>query len=273
VRRRRLDGRDASLAEHLEVLPILAWGPDDTELVAGGPEHRRRLLDRGLVHLRPLVVESLGRYRRALAEKRTLLARGDRRGLEGWNGVLSRHGAEISGARAGLAAEVDAGLGELASRYAPELPPAGLRYRPSHPAALEGEAALAAALERARAEESERRQPLLGPHRDRVELVWDGEDARRVASAGERKALGLLLLAALATRLAAAGREPALVLDDIDAELDRGRLERLAGLFEAFPRRWLSSNRPQVWEGVGGLRRVLLEHPGETPREGPRGDS
>ncbi|HSM14407.1 MAG TPA: DNA replication and repair protein RecF [Thermoanaerobaculia bacterium] len=273
VRRRRLDGRDASLAEHLEVLPILAWGPDDTEIVAGGPEHRRRLLDRGLVHLRPLVVESLGRYRRALAEKRALLARGDRRGLEGWNGVLARHGAEISGARAGLAAEVDVALGELASRHAPELPPVGLRYRPSHPSALEGEAALAAALERARAEESERRQPLLGPHRDRVELVWDGEDARRVASAGERKALGLLLLAALATRLAAAGREPALVLDDIDAELDRGRLERLAGLFEAFSRRWLSSNRPQVWEGVGGLRRVLLERPGEAPREGPGGGS
>jgi DNA replication and repair protein RecF len=252
---------------------MLAWGPDDTELVAGGPERRRRLLDRGLVHQRPLLLESLGRYRRALGEKRALVVRGDRRGLEAWNTVLARHGAEISAARARLAGEVDAVLSELAARHVPELPPVGLRYLPSHPAALEGTDALAAAFERARAQELERRQALLGPHRDGVELVWDGDDARKVASAGERKALGLLLLAALATRLAAGGVTPALVLDDVDAELDRSRLERLAGLFEAFPRRWLSSNRPQVWEGVHGLRRVLLERPGTAPREASGGGS
>ena len=95
-----------------------------------------------------------------------------------------------------------------------------------------------------------------------------------MASAGERKLVGLLLLAALARRLGALGRPPALLVDDADAELDRGRLEGLLATLAGFPRLLLSSNRPEVWPAAAGLERVDVEalRPASAgaPRAGPR---
>ncbi len=268
VRTRGLDGREAPLAEHLAVLPVLAWNPADGELVSGAPAARRRFLDRGLVHLRPALLEDFGRYRRALAGKRALLARGDRRGLGAWNELLARHGAEIATARAALTAEVEREVADLVERHLPGLPPIALRYRPSEPSALDGVAALAAALEQAAAAEIGRRQPLVGPHRDELELAWNGATARQAASAGEAKLLGLLLTAALARRLAASGREPLLLVDDADAELDPARLRAAAAALAEFPALLLTSSRPAVWEGVEGLVRVALGGPEEGSRGG-----
>jgi DNA replication and repair protein RecF len=271
ARQRRLDGREAPLAEHLGVLPVLAWSPEDAEIVAGGPAARRRYLDRGLVHLRPALLEDYGRYRQALGEKRALLARGGGRGLEAWNELLARHGAPIAAARETLAREVEASLAELAARHLPELPPIRLRYRPSHAAALDGAEALAAVLARAAGEESERRQPLVGPHRDELELSWNGRPARQAASGGEAKLLGLLLVAALARRLADDRREPLLLVDDADSELDPSRLAAAAAALGEFRALLLTSNRPGVWEGVGGLARETLESPGAGPPKTPAG--
>jgi recombinational DNA repair ATPase RecF len=86
-----------------------------------------------------------------------------------------------------------------------------------------------------------------------------GLPLRREASTGERKALALALLAALAGLLARAGREPLLLLDDADAELDRRRAERLLERFSPFRQVVFSSSRPEVWPASGGPARVRLE--------------
>ncbi len=83
-------------------------------------------------------------------------------------------------------------------------------------------------LEVVRAAEERRRLPLLGPHRDELELRWRGRELRRTASAGERKSLALALVAAQALVLEEKRRTaPVLLLDDADAELDRGALARV----------------------------------------------
>lgn len=270
TRTRALDGRAAALGEHLAVLPVLAWTQAESALVAGAPALRRRFFDRGLVHVRPSLLTDLARYRQALAEKRALLARRDRRGLEAWNALLARHGAALAAARATLIAEVAAELAATARELAPELAGVALRYRPAAAASLAGEAALAAALEEARAEELARGQPLVGPHRDDIELDWQGAAARGAVSAGEAKALGLLLLAALARRLAAAGREPTLLVDDADAELDARRVALLAGVLAGFSQVYLTSSRETVWSAVPGFERVALEAPLAAPAGGPQ---
>ena len=70
---------------------------------------------------------------------------------------------------------------------------------------------------------------------------------RRVASAGERKALSLLMLAAHGRVLAAAGRPAVHLLDDADAELAPQTLAALWGIFARTPQLFATSNRPQVW--------------------------
>jgi len=257
-RSRTLDGKSAPLAEHLAVLPTLAWGHADQELLTGAPELRRRFLDRAAVLLRPALLDDLTRYRRALSAKRALLEQGrpSPAELESWNRLLARHGARVAAARGELAAGLDRTLGALVARHLPALPPIALAYRASSPAALAGEAALAAELESARGREVGRRAPLVGPHRDDLELSWNGGSARAGASAGERKALGLLLLAATAARLAAADREPMLLVDDADAELDRERLVAVLGAFAGVSRLIATSARPEVWGDGQGLQTV-----------------
>src|SRR6185436_20582598 len=68
-------------------------------------------------------------------------------------------------------------------------PEIDLRYRPSPSTGLEGKERILEALERVSDAERRRRIPLAGPQRDELEILWDGHEIRRVASAGERKAL------------------------------------------------------------------------------------
>jgi len=264
-RHRSLDQKRTPLAEHLAVLPTLAWTTAEAELVAGAPAARRRFLDRGLVHLRPALLADLGRYERALAEKRALLARGGRGDLAPWNELLARHGAALAAGRAQLVAALARELEAAAGEVTPALPPLSLAYRPSPAEAIEGEEALRDALARAQAEERRRGRPTLGPHRDELEIGWAGAPAREVASAGERKALGLLLQIALARRLAGSGRQPLLLVDDADAELDRARLAGLLPLYDGFAQVILTSNRPEIWPPRDGVARLVVGVGGPVP--------
>ncbi len=256
---RRVNGKAASLAEHLEVLPVVAWSEADGELLDGPPRLRRRLMDQGLVAERPATLELLARYRRALDQKRRLLTDGGG-GLAAWNQLLSQAAAELSAHRRRyvdrLAAELDAVLagGGL------ELGRVELRYRPSPELpAGSSSAELLAALERSRGEERRQRRPLVGPHRDDLEMRWRGEGLRRQASAGEKKLLGLALTAARGRLMAGAGRPPVYLLDDADGDLDRARLAAAWRLFEGAGQVIASSHRPEAWRELAGGARWRLE--------------
>jgi DNA replication and repair protein RecF len=176
-------------------------------------------------------------------------ARGAASTLEVWDEQLASTGAELVAARleltaalrplvAGAYAEVSGGAGD-----------AGLSYRQSRRTAAAGpeqggaaaeppadRAALAdwlrEAIAAARPEELERAVCLVGPHRDELELQIGGLPARGYASQGESwsMALGLRLSAYQLLRGDGDGGDPVLILDDVFAELDAGRRERLAGL-------------------------------------------
>lgn len=259
-RSRALDGKSVRLSEQLAAFPLLVWTEAERGLIDGGPAERRRFFDRGLVLERPALLGRLGRYQHALAEKRTLLATGcGEQQLAAWNELLAEEGSAIAAARAAFTAAVAEDLTAVAAATPAALPTITLRYKPSPPGALDGREAYFAALSAASRSERERRQPLLGVHRDEIELRWSDAPARRSASAGERKTLGLLLLAAVAGRVARGGRQaPALLLDDADAELDRPRLEGLMATFAGWPRLFVTSNRPEVWTDSAALETVAV---------------
>src|SRR3989441_803421 len=82
-------------------------------------------------------------------------------------------------------------------------------------------AALLAALERRRAEETRRRLTLVGPHRDDLAIELNGTDTRTFGSRGEQRLLALALrLAEVLPVTEAAGTAPVLLLDDALSELD-----------------------------------------------------
>jgi DNA replication and repair protein RecF len=254
---RSLNGKNSSLAEHITVQPVVAWTTAERDLLTGEPAARRGFFDRGLVAERPLALQTLQRYQRALAHKRALLATGKAGDVAPWNELLAASGAEIITLRGEQTRRLAAALRETLEQADLPFPEIGLDYRPNPRQATLGAAALRAALEQAAPEEQRRRMPLIGPHRDDFVLRWGEEDLRRVASAGERKALGLCLLAAQVKSLDRAGRGPLVLLDDADAELDRTALRRVWELFSTTTV-LASSNRPEAWEGLAAETRYDL---------------
>lgn len=267
-RQRSVNGKGTTLADHLTVLPVVAWTSAESEVLVGPPALRRRFLDRGLVGSRPARLEVLSRYRRTLGQKRDLLAAG--KGVVGpWNELLAASATEVIAARKAYVERLGEALSEVLGLSGLGLPEIGLRYRPSPRRGLEGEEAIREVLARLAARERERRIPLVGPHRDDLEILWGGHPIRAVASAGERKALSLLLLAAQGRVLAATGRSPVYLLDDADSELAPATLAGLWPVFGEAEQLVASSNRPAVWADLRVHRRWFIERGALRPDNAP----
>ncbi len=84
-------------------------------------------------------------------------------------------------------------------------------------------------MEDARRDETRRGVTLVGPQRDDVELFIGELPAKGYASHGESWSLALALRLGGFELVRAEGVEPVLVLDDVFAELDASRRDRLAG--------------------------------------------
>ena len=172
--------------------------------------------------------------------------------LDAWDDQLARVGAELLAGRLSLVRALRPHVEAAYAAVSGDRGPAGIAYRPSFalPAFLpapgdgadaEGEGgagtdgkgadlekAMRDALQQARPGELERGVCLVGPHRDELELRVGELPARGYASQGESWSLALALRLAAYELLRADGEDPVLILDDVFAELDAGRRDRLA---------------------------------------------
>lgn len=259
---RRLNGNTVDGASYLEVLPVISWSVADLRVVDGAPRDRRRFLDQGIVSRRPAAVEVLTRYRRTLEQKRELLRRGgvtDSGDLAVWNELLAKAASELIGRRSQFVDEVESSLRSTLAESGLELPPIELRYRPSPNLDVFTSESILEELDRLLGREVEERRVLAGPHRDEVEISWNGVEVSSIASAGEKKLLGILLSAARGRLLTDIGRPPIVLLDDIDAELDRHRLASAWELFSFAPQIIATSCHEAVRETLPDARFWSLE--------------
>lgn len=243
---RSLNGKTSTLAEHLAALPVVAWSWAEAEVLGGAPKTRRRFMDRGVVGSRAPALDILSHYRETLGHKRNLLQQGGK-DLQVWNHLLAATAAEVIRLRHTYVERLRETLVEVLAESGLPFPPIELRYRPSPSNGLEGAEPIQASLERILDRERRRQLPLLGPHRDDLEILWGGNDVRRVASAGERKALSLLLLAAHGRALEEAGIRPVYLLDDADAELAPQTHAAVWSVFQSAEQVIATSNRPRIW--------------------------
>jgi len=236
--------------EVLGLLRSVLFAPEDLALVKGDPADRRRFLDELLVARTPRMAGVRADYDRVLKQRNALLKSAGpaaRRGgadlstLDVWDSHLATTGAELLAARLELVSALrplvataygqvagtvsGEATGETAMEYLASLPE--LDPTAGRPELVE---ALLAALGQARPRELERGIGLVGPHRDELSLRVGPLPAKGYASHGESWSLALALRLASYELLKADGGEPVLVLDDVFAELDARRRERLAAL-------------------------------------------
>jgi DNA replication and repair protein RecF len=232
--------------EVLGALRMVLFAPEDLELVRGDPSERRRYLDDLLVARLPRFAGVRADYDRVVKQRNALLRTayltrkvGGNRGqdlstLEVWDQHLAQHGAELLAGRLELVAALGPHLTKAYDAVAAGRSSASIGYSsrlgavPADRALLE-ESLLASLAER-RTAEIERGVTLVGPHRDDLSLTLGDLPAKGYASHGESWSFALALRLAAYDLLRADGIEPVLVLDDVFAELDAGRRDRLAAL-------------------------------------------
>lgn len=245
--------------EILGVVNTVLFAPEDLALVKGDPSDRRRFLDDLLVARAPRFAAVRSDYDRVLKQRNALLksagaavraSRGgagvpDLRTLDVWDAHLAKAGSELLAARVELVEALRPLVAKAYDAVASSEPPASsaagreaqLTYKSSLGAEVELtadrevlSAALLDASAKVRRDEIERGVSLIGPHRDDLVLALGPMPAKGYASHGESWSLALALRLASYELLRSAGSDPVLILDDVFAELDTGRRDRLAEL-------------------------------------------
>jgi DNA replication and repair protein RecF len=257
----------------LGALRCALFAPEDLALVKGDPGERRRYLDDLLVQSAPRYAGVRADYDRVVRQRTALLKAARARppasrpmigALEAWDEQLIRTGAELLAGRLELTGALRPLAVKAYAAVSGDEPAVEIGYRAAHLALLAGKtphgkqlgagqegagqaepapdleqlaAGLRAALAEARDAEIDRGVCLVGPHRDELELRVGELPARGYASHGESWSLALALRLAgyelLRSTEGQSGGDPVLMLDDVFAELDAERRERLATLAAA----------------------------------------
>jgi len=261
-----INGKKETVQRYLGQLHAVVFNSDELEIVRGLPDSRRRFLDVGIVSLHPPFVQVFTDYNRVIKQKNSLLQAMADEGisidemtdrLEPWNDQLIKLASKIHRARVRFVERIN-GVLEKKLFAREEL---SVRYISS----LEGKGDLAD-FENLIAERLRLRvqaevvsgHALIGPHRDDMELKFDGHDIRKFGSAGQqRSALLLLQLANIAVYEATRGEYPLFLIDDIDAELDYKRIGRLLDFLDGKTQTIVTTSKESFVERFGSQARVF----------------
>ena len=232
--RAQANGQNVRIRDLPRYLQAVLFSPEDLQLVRADPAGRRRFLDELSVMRAPRLAGVHSDLDRVLKQRNSLLksARSarmrpdDLTTLDVWDGRLVELGLEVMRTRRALVADLAPHVDDAYRLVAGDEHEARIQLVTNVPDTAEEYAAL---LAERRRDELERGVSLVGPHRDDLELHLNDLLARHYASHGESWSLALALRLASAELLRdGSGGDPVMILDDVFAELDAGRRQRLA---------------------------------------------
>ena len=250
MRRRKkkvmIDGTEPEkLSDALGRLGAVVFSPSDVAIISGSPAERRRFLDIVLSVNQPGYVGALQRYRQLLKHRNAVLKskRNDVALLGAWDDGLADAGARIMQDRAAWVARHAA---SYAAKY--RAISGGTQGSMRYVAGVRGLVELGDTavvrdayreeLEKCVTRDRERGMTHAGPHRDHLEITFEGAagevDLREFGSGGQMRTAAITLRMVEAETIhAARGRDCIVLLDDVFAELDQARSERILELLES----------------------------------------
>ncbi len=222
-----IDGEEVTrLSDSVGHWLAVAFLPADVGLASGPAVQRRQFLDRVLSLSDRRYLRALTAYRAALAQRNSALRQGRAEVAQAFNGALAAAGSVLvrwrmdwtASAAEQFAAELD---------YLGEQGDACLRYRGR--LELADAAGWEPVLAESLPDDRARGMTTVGPHRDDLVLEVNGRRLRDYGSTGQQRSAAIALkLIEITSLRRARDTEPALLLDDVFAELDGERQRRLA---------------------------------------------
>jgi DNA replication and repair protein RecF len=246
----QVNGQRVTIRNYVQQLPVFAYSSDLLELVRGGPELRRRFVDRGVSWRDPEHLDDVSRLHKVLQQRNALLDAISRRAatraaLEPWNVELVTIGQRVARRRHDYIAHLQKEQRAISATHAYHVDDLTIAYKPAGIGAETADplAVLAEALPR----DLRVGYTTVGPHRDAIEISSRERPAAEILSSGEIKMTVLfLVLAAIRLYEEARQRWPILLLDDLDAELDLGILKRLIRFLVGSTQLFTTSAKQQI---------------------------
>jgi DNA replication and repair protein RecF len=271
-----VNGKRETLHDYLGELHAVIFNSDAVEIVRGHPDARRRFLDDAIVSLHPPFVQTFVDYNCVLKQKSTLLqnARDSELPLEKvaellqpWNEQLTALATRIHRGRIRIVERLNEALEKRL--FGSET--ITVRYLSS----LEGkgdlsdyESLIAERLGLRVQAEVVAGHALVGPHRDDLEILFDGRDLRKYGSAGQQRgALLVLQLANLGVYHATRGEYPLFLLDDLDAELDYRRIGSLLEYLSNKTQTFVTTSKESFVQSFGSNASVFSVKNGQLTIE------
>lgn len=217
----------SKLSELVGRLNVVLFCPEELSLIKEGPGLRRRFIDIAISQLRPNYYYMLGKYNKVL-EQRNHLIRSIKYNNAGcdtlfvWNEKLVQYGMELIEYRK----EFVKRLGDFAKPIHFEIAGEELlvEYKPRFDSKEQFLEKLCCNTKK----EIENGYTLYGPHRDDIDIIINGLDAKTFGSQGQQRSAVLSLKLAQADLIFDETEEyPILLLDDIMSELDLSRRKYL----------------------------------------------
>ena len=244
----------------------VTFAPEDLDIIKRDPSNRRAFIDELVVQVWPRFAGVYADYERVLKQRNTLLKSARQTGAKGsalstldaWDQSLISYGSEIIAARVDLIERLrphlfaayqsiaiannepkilikSSLLGANVAHYLDEMEDGNDTVEAEFlkiGERAEIEELFRLKLQSVRPKELERGITLVGPHRDDLVLLLGTLPAKGYASHGESwsYALALRLASIELLRNETRSGDPILILDDVFAELDAGRRERLAAM-------------------------------------------
>lgn len=222
-------------------LRAILFCPEDIDIVRGSPQTRRNFIDRARFIAQPSYLQVVRRYLNVLHQKRELLKKDGVKDEEitPWNLQLIEYGTKITLERQDILKELNEPFQQM-HQYIAGGEKVTLSLRGIASAEPEGvKQRLEQLIEKVKREEVRRRQSLVGPHRDDLDIFINGVPAKKFASQGQTRSIVLALKLAELEASHKRGDTPLFLLDDLSSELDFERLKKLVQM--------LSERDGQVW--------------------------
>ena len=210
------------------------FSPHELRLIQDGPDERRRFLNVSISQLSKSYYVALMRYNKILEQRNNLLKNRDislvYETLPVWDEQLCKYAAVIAFKRAEFASM----LSPIAENIHAELTDGAEKLEISPEKKYKGdEKQLAERLFNELSANYERDIRLgytgSGPHRDDLDILIDGTDAKTFASQGQTRTAALSIkLSEVEIFKRLSGEYPVLILDDVMSELDLPRRKKLA---------------------------------------------
>lgn len=215
------------ITEHIGKYNAVMIAPDDTELINGGSELRRKFMDGLLAQSDTRYLEHLLSYQKTVQQKNAYLKQSSGMAirhdlLDIYDQQLAVHGAYLISGRKKLADTIPLVTKQRYAALSNDHEPVDMQYK-----ACAEPGDLYDLLLKSRNRDIDFRRTTTGPHTEDWYFMINGHSLKAQASQGQKKSFLISLKLAQLEWLQQTHKAPLLLLDDIFEKLDKKRLRQL----------------------------------------------